>query len=314
MIRNRKKAEYHDYALFGLRVRSELELPELHPAIGKGAADVVIRLGQSGASDDERGLQAANGALLFVTPDVAAYRISNGDEIIVEPKAGAPERNVRLYLLGSAFGALLHQRGLLPLHANAIEIGERAFAFMGASGEGKSTLAAWFHDRGFQIIADDVCVVSFDEKDRAYAVPGLPRLRLWQDALEATGRESGDYERSYANDESWNKFDVPVRQTADVNGTTEIGGLYVLGRSEEFSIRRLSGVEAAEAVFANTYRGRYISAAKNEHSHWQSCVRLVQTAPIHQLCRPRDLARVDSDCERILEHAREITVESPVQR
>jgi hypothetical protein len=314
MSRNRKKAELYDYALFGLRVRSELELPELYPAAGEGEADVVIRMGDSGASTDGRGLQAANGALLFVTPDVGSYRISNGNEIVVEPRTGAPDRNVRLYLLGSAFGALLHQRGLLPLHANAIEIDGRAFAFMGASGEGKSTLAAWFHDRGFRVIADDVCVVRFDDEGRAYAVPGLPRLRLWQDALEASGRESGDYERSYANDDSWNKFDVPVRQTSESNGTTEIAALYVLGRSEEFSIRRLTGVEAAEAVFANTYRGRYISAAKSEHSHWHSCVRLVRSVPVHELCRPRDLARVDSDCERILEHARKITLEAQVQR
>lgn len=314
MSGNRKKAGFNDYSLFGLRVRSELELPELYPAAGEGEADVVIRMGDSGASGGGRGLQAANGALLFVSPDVGAYRISNGNEIVVEPKTGAPDRNVRLYLLGSAFGALLHQRGLLPLHANAIEIDGRAFAFMGPSGEGKSTLAAWFHDRGFRVIADDVCVVSFDDDERAHAVPGLPRLRLWQDALEASGRESGDYERSYANDDSWSKFDVPVRRTALSTATTKIAGLYVLGRSEEFSIRRLTGVEAAEAVFANTYRGRYISAAKSEHSHWQSCVRLVRTVPVHELCRPRDLARVDSDCERILEHARKVTLEAPVQR
>ena len=73
-----------------------------------------------------------------------------------------PDANIRLYLLGSAMGVLLHQRGLLPLHANAVEIDGKAFAFMGASGSGKSTLAAWFHDHGYRIIADDVCAVRFE--------------------------------------------------------------------------------------------------------------------------------------------------------
>ena len=41
---------------------------------------------------------------------------------------GASSRNVRVFLLGSAFGALLHQRGLLPLHANAVEVDGRAVA------------------------------------------------------------------------------------------------------------------------------------------------------------------------------------------
>ena len=84
-------------------------------------------------------------------------------EIVAEPRQGVPDSNVRLFLLGSAMGALLHQRGLLPLHTNAVEVGGRAFAFMGKSGAGKSTLAAWFHDRGFRIVADDVCVVGFDD-------------------------------------------------------------------------------------------------------------------------------------------------------
>ena len=50
-----------------------------------------------------------------LSPKVGRYRIEAGNRITVESEPGVPERNVRLFLLGSAFGVLLHQRGLLPV-------------------------------------------------------------------------------------------------------------------------------------------------------------------------------------------------------
>lgn len=148
---------------------------------------------------------------------------------------------MRLFLLGSAFGALLHQRGLLPLHANAVEIDGRAFAFMGPSGAGKSTLAAWFHRQGDSVIADDVCVVGFGGDGRSFAAPGLPRLRLWAEALELMGGDSANYDRSYVgNDALTEKFDVPMGEVATARSNIELGALYLLNRGDEFSIAGLA--------------------------------------------------------------------------
>jgi hypothetical protein len=237
-----------------------------------------------------------------VVPEVARFLVQGGNSIVVDAAPGVPERNIRLYLLGSAFGAILHQRGLLPLHANAVDIDGHAVGFMGASGEGKSTLAAWFHDEGYRVIADDILVVKPEDDGRAYALQGLARLRLWQDALEASGREAHHYQRSYA-DEEWNKFDVPIERTGDA-ADIELRALYHLRRGDAFKVEALSGLEAAEAVFANTYRGSYVSAAKGELNHWQSCVRLVRNTPVFRLTRPSDLGRMSETFERILDHVR----------
>ena len=247
-LKDHEAVSVFDYSVFGLRVRSSFRLPELFLAEGDGQPDVTIKTGPVAECDSgDNGLRAKDGALLLDIPDVARFRISNGNTITVDADIDTPERNVRLYLLGSAFGAVLHQRGLLPLHANAVEIDGKAVAFMGASGEGKSTLAAWFHDQGYRVIADDVCVVRNGDVERPYALPGVARLRLWQDALEASGREVGSYERSYA-DETWDKFDVPVESTASSPGEIELSGLYDLRRAEDFRIEELSGVEAADGL------------------------------------------------------------------
>jgi len=290
-----------DYSLFGLKVRSELELPELFAAEHASSPDVTIAIGKVPGSKREAGLHAFDGSLTLVIPDVATFRVQDGAFITVEPLSGVPERNIRLYLLGSAFGAVLHQRGLLPLHANAIEIDSRAVAFMGHSGAGKSTLAAWFHDRGHRIIADDVCVVQVNGDGRPRAAPGLPRLRLWLEVLEATGRTSDHYHRSYVGDEQFEKFDVPVSPEVSVDEHLEFAAIYVLEEGDRFAIEPLTGVEAADAVFANTYRGSYVAAAEGQLEHWKACMRLVREVPILRLQRPWGLDRLNEDCKQLLQ-------------
>jgi hypothetical protein len=292
-----------DYRVFGLRVRSEIPLPELFPATGEAVADVTIRRGSLVVPGSTPGLRAEGAALMLTIPDVARYRIEGGHTIIVDPEPDVPERNLRLFLLGSAFGALLHQRGLLPLHANAVEIDGCAVAFMGASGEGKSTLAAWFHDHGHRIIADDVCVVGFDGERHPYAAPGLPRLRLWREALELMGRETSGYHRSYLDPvDEFEKFDVPIASQSATRCNVPLAALYLLDRADRCSVVRMSGIEAAEAIFANTYRGTYVSAAGNHEGHWQTSIKLVRSAPVYRASREWGLAKLDGQCRRLLDH------------
>jgi hypothetical protein len=304
-------AHASDYQLFGLRIRSEIELPELFPFDGEGEANVTIRWGSVAAGPVERPFDYEGEAIALSIGGVARFRIEDGSTILVDPAPGVPERNIRLFLLGSAFGALLHQRGLLPLHANAIEIDGKSVAFMGESGAGKSTLAAWFHDHGHRIIADDVCVVRFRTGGQAVTPPGLPRLRLWHDALKAMGREESNFQRSYAGDNDSNKFDVPVAREAAATAEADLSAIYLLEKADALEISRIDGLAAAEAVFANTYRGIYINAVKGEHRHWSSCVTLVRNTPIYRLRRRWGLDHMEEQCRRLVEHAKE-AAENPI--
>lgn len=291
------------YSVFGLKVRSNIPLPELFPASAEGEPDVMIEAAAVPMGSSGPGLTAVNGALLLVVPQVGRFRISGGSMITVDADSGAPDRNVRLYLLGSAFGALLHQRRLLPLHANAIEIDGKAFAFMGSSGAGKSTLTAWFHARGRRVIADDVCVVGFDEHGLPFAAPGLPRLRLWAETLKLMGCEAGAYPRSYVGDDEYEKFDVPIDVGRAAISNVPLSALYLLDPREAFSITELSGIEAAEAVFAHTYRGAFVSIVSGSESHWRSSINLVRNLPVFRLAQQWGLDLLDAQCGEISEHA-----------
>ncbi len=296
-----------DYQLFGLRVRSEIELPELVPAARAAEPDVRVRVGTIDLPEEGPGLTARDGALGLSIPNVARFLVTGGRDILVEPAPGIDPRNVRIFLLGSAFGALLHQRGLLPLHANAVEIDGKAVAFIGESGAGKSTLAAWFHDHGYRVLADDVCVVHFDEEGRPSVFPGLPRLRLWVDAIERSGRNSEGLARSYVDaDAAADKFDVPVRQQPAAHDPVPLKSLFVLDRGEAFALEPLSGVAAAEAIFAHTYRGALIADTGDPQKHWSSVLQLAATTPIYRVARRWDYGHFDEDFGAILKEVERI--------
>lgn len=285
------------YRLFGLTVESDILLGELKPLGGRKVADVRIVLGADGPVNGEPGIDANGEALTFTVPDLARYTVTGGAQILVEQAPHASARNVGLYLLGSAFGILLHQRGLLPLHANAIEIDGRAVAFCGASGAGKSTMAAWFHDRGHRILADDVCVIGFVD-GIAMAQAGLPRLRLWRDALTTSGRDAADFRQSF---DDMDKYDVPTGEVR--SEALPLGAVYRLERGEA-GIRRLSGAAAVETLIANTYRGEYLKFTGGTRRHFADCVGLARKVPVFAAERAWGFDRFDAEAARLEAHAR----------
>jgi hypothetical protein len=198
-------------------------------------------------------------------------------------------------------GIALHQRGLLPLHANAVEIDGSAIAFMGQSGSGKSTLAAWFHDQGFRILADDVCVVRPTADGPPTAYPGLPRLRLWQDALEASGRSVDDHPLSFHLDgDDRRKYDVRIPQDKVSNAPVPLRALFVLEKAEEMAVERMSGAAAVEAISANTYRGGFIPEVGDSAMHLRSCVDVARRVPVFRCKRPFDRESLQNQFREML--------------
>lgn len=297
------------YRIFGLGIQSEIPLPELDEVRLEQPSDVSIRFGPVPRpldGNEPQGLSVASeGAILNIVA-VARYWIRGGSEIVIEPCPGSSDRNLRLFLLGSAFAAVLHQRGLLPLHANAVEIDGRAVAFMGHSGAGKSTLAAWFHDRGFNILADDVCVIR-TEAGKVLAHAGIPRLRLWRDALELTGRSALDYEASF---DDADKYNLPT-QSRPSRESIELSQVYLLVKAADAApaIDRLQGVEAVDALVANTYRGRYVPLVGETHRHLLQCLSLVQKVPVFRARRVWGMPGFDEQARLLEEHARAFLAE-----
>src|SRR6266536_1366743 len=154
------------YRAFGLTIRSEIELPELLP--GEASPDLEIRFGK--VPDKLRDptaagvcYEASSGQFLLKVDGHARYWATNGSEIVIQQDFRTARDDLRAFLLESVLGAILHQRGVLALHASAIEVRGGAAILAGPSGAGKSTLAAALAKRGHRVLSDEIAAVTIRE-------------------------------------------------------------------------------------------------------------------------------------------------------
>jgi hypothetical protein len=278
------------YIAYGLGIHSTLVLPELTP--GPAQRDVVVGLGHiPGVPSDP----AAGDGLLRVSadeaclhwPDVGAVLLRHGREITIDPRPGAAADVLRLYLLGPVLGLLLHQRGLLVLHASAVAIDGGVAAFLGHSGRGKSTTAAMLHARGCAVVADDVVAVDLGASGGPVALPGFPQLKLWPDAITALGETPGDLPRIHAGEE----------KRARAVGTTEttprpLRRLYVLTDADSLGLEPLGGHAAVFELLQHSYVAAALERLGSS-VHLTRCAHLAAAVPVRRLRRPRRLAGLE---------------------
>jgi hypothetical protein len=112
---------------------------------------------------------------------------SIGDTISCSASPGADEDVMRQLLLSQVIPRYLAHRGALLLHASAVTLPTgKTVAFLGESGQGKSTLASYCGQQGAQLIDDD-CLLLHIERDCVSVVGGVPAIRLYPDSLHALG-------------------------------------------------------------------------------------------------------------------------------
>ena len=146
------------------------------------------------------------------------FLIEGGERIVYARPASVTNREVLLFLLGSAWGALAYQRGLLPLHASAVIHNDQVYAFSGPSGAGKSTLTAALSQLGQPFFSDDVLIIdpkALSENALCYA--GQKDLKLWGNALElikAKGkspvRDDETYDKYYSDPDKYSNATVGI--------------------------------------------------------------------------------------------------------
>ena len=290
------------YTAYNLSIDSEIHLPELLPEkADAGAADVKIHFGRIAPEGLANGKQlgpflwGGQGSLWLQVPQVARFLVCNGNDIRIDPEPGIDEDSIRVFLLGSAFGALLHQRGHLVLHGNAIRIGDQCMVCVGRSGAGKSTLAAGFLRRGYTVLADDVVPVDGDCR----AVPGFPRIKLWQDVADHLNIDTVGLRRIRPNLE---KFNYPVAQAADMP-PLPIRWIYILGSNNVFHECRIESIQGLHRFLPlrnNTYRAKYLDGMGLQPEHMKLCGQLAGSIRLANVTRPGNGFMLDQLIDRLL--------------
>ena len=249
--------------------------------------------------------QCNENELLLNIPDAARYLIRHGAEILVDPAPLASPGNVAAYLLGTAFGVLCHQRGIPPLHASAIEVEDGCVAFTGGSGAGKSTLAAALAARRHQVISDDVCVLHADDHGHLLIWPGLDRLRLWEDAMQALACDGPGVEREFRG---YNKYLIPLDPPRNPGKSRRLRRVYQLDLTSPgscASVTRLQGAAAVEILMQNIYRSNLAEHMGKKTTLFTVCAAVARDVPVFRFSRPLGFDMLPEGLDVLEEHLRD---------
>jgi len=289
------------YIAYGLRIHSNLPLPELITAEVGAGPDVVVRLGSMdrllpAISGEEGYVDATTDEAYLFWQDVGAFLVRNGSEIIVDPLPGVDEQVTRLFLLGSALGVLLHQRGLLALHASAVALRSRAVVFVGDSGWGKSTTAAALHARGHNILADDLIALDMHGTGAPSVLPGFPRLKLSLEPAAALGYDLEKLAVFHPEDER-RDCRVSFQPTS-----LPLACIYVLDAGSRQEIELLRPQQAFIELIHHSYAIYFLKNAGATPTHFRQCSQLAGSVPIYRLKRQPSLSVLPEIARLVEEH------------
>lgn len=256
---------------------------------GNGKPDVSIRLGKIPEKfveneDWDHFWRATPEYFFFSIKAVGKYLVTNGDTILVENHSDVITSDLRVFLLGTCFGVILHQRGILPIHGSGVVVNDAGVIFSGEIGAGKSTLARSFMNRGAKIIADDVCAISFTDQVQPIIHPGYAQIKLCLDVATHFDITADDYNRvsSYSD-----KLRLPVADYLQKK-PLPVSSIYFLDKHEQMdiTIRELSGREKFFHVSKNTYRKSLISDLSRDRAHFKNSSSLVGKVRMFEVLRP----------------------------
>jgi hypothetical protein len=302
-----------EYVAYSTRIESELVFPEfLH--IADGAVDptqapITIRRGEVPsdlANPTGQGVlyQASANQFLLKMDGIARYLVQNGNEIVVQPAPESLESDVRVFLLGSCFGALLHQRGVLVLHASGIGGEKGGFLFTGPSGVGKSTLLGELLGRGHRMLVDDVCALTPNGAGYPVVQPAYPRTRMWADTARKLAVETDGLDRTRPAMEKYER-QMP---TQFWNRSAPLRRIYHLttNNKDELFLKPLPPIQTFGAVLHNTYRHVFLDGLAMRKPHFDLVSTVASQVGVTRVGRPSGgfkLAELADLIERDLESA-----------
>jgi hypothetical protein len=304
-------------SVYGLGLSVNVPLAGLRGLAPAAHVDVSLQVGGLPEALDEREASCApihvsderdeTGKPVRIVARTAAghYRIEycDGTRVIVDERGarvwaqgGVPDvEDTATYLLGPVLGFVLRLRGVNCLHASAVAIDDRACAFVGPSGSGKSSMAAAFARGGYAVMSDDVTPVT-EESGGFLAQPAYPRLRLWPESVE---RLFGDRESLPAIVPGWDKrhLDLGEAPFRFQREPLPLAAIYLLDDSPgPASIAPVPTREAVMSIVADTY-ATYLLDRDRRAKEFDFIMRLVEAVPVRRLRRGDDLAAAARTCE-----------------
>jgi len=206
-----------------------------------------------------------------------------------------------LFLLGPILGFMLRLRGITCLHASGVVVGEQAFALVGSSGDGKSTLAATFAGKGYAILTDDIMPLSI-LGDTVYATAGYPLMRLYPESFKNISSLPDELPEVAAD---WGKCYLNLNENSlsFIEHPVPLRTVYILDWNNDSNTHKIEKIKPNKTVpqlAANTYRNDLLDTEmkRNEFNFLGHMVPLLQVKtlqPVDDIARITELADIVLD-------------------
>lgn len=288
-------ADLSRYAVYGLTVESEFPLGTLPSPQDDGRADVRILRAAPGtfAGFDAsaspttwyRREPLADGSIYLGIPDVLQAIISaDGRAARCAPAPDGDPRSFEANVLNFVLTAALTLQGEEPFHATVVRVDDRTIGFLGDSGVGKSTLAAFLLAQGAELVTDDMLRIVYDAGE-PMAHRGPPRLKLFDEQarllLPAAIRDAAFNPMS-------GKLLVEAASSREAG--VPLSALFWLDEppatETAVTVRRVLGVEAIRILLASTLHRDHRPPERIERQ-LRSIERLAKSVPLFAVAYPR---------------------------
>jgi hypothetical protein len=293
------------YRAYGLVIGSDVALPELEPT-APATPDLEIAVGPvdfpGRAAQDATSFRFEPMRQYLSWQAVGTFMISDANRIAVDPAPGVDDPLLAFPLLGPVMALALHQRGLLVLHASAIEVDGKSVIFMGDKGAGKSTTAGAMIRAGHRLLTDDVVALDLSGPDRPMILPGFPQLKLAADAAGAIRLEQAEV-RPQVHPQI-DKAQHRLRDGFSAEAVP-VSRIYVLERSVRAATSPLSGAAALPAIIKFSYItrfGRQALPGDFAALHLRQCAHVAGRVGVSRLEVAAGLDRIDEAVAAIETH------------
>lgn len=275
----------YKYSAFGFIISSELELPELIAC--EGQEDVCITFGEVPAII-ENPIEVTpkyqiSETEFLLTNKTADYHVKEGKSIVINVHEDADPVYLKAYLMAIVFGALLIQRGLIPIHGCAVVINGKAVIFTGTSGAGKSTLCSAFRKKSFEYMSDDITAISFNEEGIPVVHPSFP--------LQKISKETAKMLKISTDGLNYNKIEdkyVIVSEDLFRNEQVPLAAIFEIYKDDVRRVEKIevTGTEKLRAIIDNIY---YFAIRKRmgiDPEFFEKLTQLANAISFHYLVRP----------------------------
>jgi hypothetical protein len=310
----------HTYGVYGVTLRSciPLALPD-YP--GAGLAEIGLQLREPDyfteaiagvplqwsrySTYEYAHLQT--GASYVRWKEVGEFLVSSDGRLITCcPARESHHESFQVYLLGQALSFALVKCGFEPLHATCIVVEGHAVAFLGDSGFGKSSLAAYFISAGDRLLTDDLLLLQ-ERPEGLLAYPGPPRIKLLPDmAHKYLGGVAGGVPMNCGS----SKLVLPLDRQKVCESPIMLSAIYGLSPPQDITdtqaveFEPLAARQAFLELSCNTFNYVILDADRASRQIKETA-RIVNSVPVERLRHPRSLEALPLVRQAIIKDLRE---------